>query len=588
MKRFQRYLAALLTSVLTLPAIPVSAEVAAPPSALPAIFKVQDYGSCTWDSGHDVGACIDAAITAANAAGGGTVIVPIGTYGLSTTVAGADKVKVAGAGGANYDKCATKLVWIGAASGVMAAVGSDASASQVVGAGLSKMCLDGATLAGTGLKLRSVVWSDFEDLYVSRVTANAYDLDVSSTANIGVMFNKFIRTYADLADASAASANGWKIGPGSTTANTNRNIWVQPIVNYQNGTGFICGNMDSNEVVGAGVEPVGGGSGTSLDLLGHASSVLRTCRSNRFAGMFGVTGSGAVVAEAGSNPSLHNTLYLDQESGAPNPTINSGASLLWSSNLGPMLGGWNLNLPKYGGGCTLSNDGTTPNTVIDIDACATADDSANVLMIQTAAYTKTTGSWAAGSGNGCLDTGSVGNSTWYYLFQIQRSDTNAADYLCSTSYSAPTMPASYNRKRYIGAIKTDGSAHILAFKQTGDEFVWGSVIQDVAIFNLGTTSQLVTLASVPGSHKVQAHVRAEIFATGNPKLLLTSPDEADVAIDTPQGQDSITAITSAGTPTTLRLLTNASQQVRAIGSQASTSLWIITAGWRDPAISWAH
>ncbi|MBV9828523.1 MAG: hypothetical protein JO001_23085 [Alphaproteobacteria bacterium] len=596
------------------------ADVSPPPGAGLNTYNAPAFGACTWDSGHDVGACINAAIAAASAGGGGKVVVPAGTFGISTAPALANGVKVEGAGGANYGVCGTTLTWLGAASGVMATGGSDASAQQLVGAGLGKMCLDGATTAGTGVKLRSVVWSDFTDLYVKRVTASAYDLDVSSTANIGVMFNQFVRDYADLTDASSASANGWKIGPGSTTANTNRNFWQLPVVIYQNGSGFVCGNMDSNEVIGAAIEP-SGGSGKSLDLLGSANNVLQTCRSNRFAGMFGVSSIGAAVAETNTYPSVHNTLDLDQESGAPNPTINSGASLYWSSNFGSLNGGWTFgsalpvasggtgqtsltsgsllvgngsagfnstNLIKFAGGCTLSNDGTSPNTLIDIDICSTAEDSGQILMVQNSAFTKTTGAWTVGSGNGGLDTGTVANLTWYYVYQIQRADTGVVDYLLTATYGAPTMPANYTRKRYIGAVKTDGSGHLLAFAQIGNEFVWGAPQQDLNSATVGTTAALQTLASVPGGHKVLAHFRAEIYASGNPKVLFTSPDEASSAVDTPTGNQSIQAITSTGTSGTFRVMTNTVQQVRMVSNTAGTGVWDVTIGWQDPAIAWPH
>jgi hypothetical protein len=622
MRQHNTYRALLLASALALPAIPAAADLSPAPSGLPNLIQAVKYGNCRWDDSHDVGACINAAITAASTAGGGTVVVPAGSFGLSTTVALADKVRVSGAGGANYGRCATTLAWTGASSGVMVQGGDDTSADQVVGTGLSNMCLDGAATAGTGLKLRSVVWSEFADLYVNRVTGNAYDLDVSSTADIGVMFNRFIRTYADLLDAGSASANGWKIGAGSGDANTNRNLWVLPVVNYQNGTGFICGNMDSNEVIGAAIEPAGGGTGTSLDLLGHASSAMQTCRSNRFAGMFGVNGAGNVLAEAGTHPSVNNTLYLDQESGAPDPTINSGASLYWTSNNGGLNGGWTMDTPlsvasggtgrpslsagslvvgngtaglntanliKFGGGCTLSNDGGAPDTVIDIAPCSTAEDSGNLLMVQNTAYTKTTGSWSAGRGNGCLDTGTVANSTWYYLFQVQRSDNGTVDYLCSASYTSPTMPENYDRKRYIGAIKTDGSGHIMAFIQIGNEFVWGVAQQDLDDVTIGTNSSLQTLASVPGGHRVLAHFRAEIFASGDsPKVLFTSPGEAETAVDSPTGNQSIQGLNSTGTSNTFRIMTNASQQIRMVSNTAGTGVWAVTIGWQDPAIAWPH
>ncbi len=615
----QKHAAALLMAGLVLPLVPAAADPILPPgmtpdaanaalptardnlgigSATSAVFYAKNFAGCTWDSGHDVGACINSAATAANAAGGGTVIVPNGNFGLSTTVNLPNGVRVVGAGGANYGQCGTTLTWIGASSGVMVTGGSDAAVHQTAGMGVSQMCLDGATLAGTGVKLRSAVWGWYQDLYISRVTANAWDIDVGSTALIQTAFNMFIRTYADLTDASSVSANGWLIGAGgSNGADTNRNYWLEPVVTYQNGTGFQCGAMDGNEIVHAQIEPVGSGTGKSLDLMASSAAANHACRSNRFSGMFGVSGhsGSAVTAESDTYPSLKNSLYLDQESGAPNPVINGAATLFWQNNLGFLVNHIfdatiaQLRLPGFGSGCTLANDGTSPNTVIDIAACSTADDTTYAVMTKTSAVTKTTGAWTVGSGNGCLDTGTVANSTWYYLYQIQRSDTGVVDYVCTVTFGSPTKPTGYDRKRYIGAFKTDGSAHILAFAQTGNEFVWSTPVEDINTATLSTTATLFTMANLPSGYKVQAHFRYDIFSSGTRNVLLTSPDEASAAVNTPTGNGTFCQCTSGvGMYGVDRLMTNASQQIRAVSNNSSTTFQAATIGWVDPLLNWTH
>lgn len=76
--------------------------------------------------------------------------------------------------------------------------------------------------------------------------------------------------------------------------------------------------------------------------------------------------------------------------------------------------------------------------------------------------TKTTGSWAAGTGNGGLDTGAIANNTWYYVYAIYNPSTLATDYLISASSSSPTLPSGYTKsKRLRGFFKTNGSAQII-------------------------------------------------------------------------------------------------------------------------------
>jgi len=70
------------------------------------------------------------------------------------------------------------------------------------------------------------------------------------------------------------------------------------------------------------------------------------------------------------------------------------------------------------GGLGLSNDATTPNSIIDVAKGAAAD-STNVQMIALSAFTKTTGgTWVTGSGNAGLDIGAVIASTWYHVYAI--------------------------------------------------------------------------------------------------------------------------------------------------------------------------
>ena len=67
------------------------------------------------------------------------------------------------------------------------------------------------------------------------------------------------------------------------------------------------------------------------------------------------------------------------------------------------------------------------------------------------------------SGAGGLDTGSIANSTWYYLYLIASSRAEIYALLASASATAPTMPAGYHLKRLIGAIRTNGSAKLYRF-----------------------------------------------------------------------------------------------------------------------------
>lgn len=65
-----------------------------------------------------------------------------------------------------------------------------------------------------------------------------------------------------------------------------------------------------------------------------------------------------------------------------------------------------------------------------------------------------------------LDTGTVANDTWYNVFAIAKSDGTIAG-LFSASATAPTMPSGYTFKARLGAVRTDGSAHLYRTLQYG-------------------------------------------------------------------------------------------------------------------------
>lgn len=237
---------------------------------------------------------------------------------------------------------------------------------------------------------------------------------------------------------------------------------------------------------------------------------------------------------------------------------------------------WYMRLPaaafrSHLAGCTLSNDGVSPNTVIDIAACVSMDSTQATLMGQSSAYTKTTGAWVVATGNGCLDTGSVAANTWYHVHQIERTDTGVVDYLCSLSATAPTMPTSYTPFRRIGSFKTAAATtNILTFTQDGDYVRWKASVLDVnSGTNPGTGAITRTLASVPSGVNVTAIFNSLLDAstTGNSLAFLVSDldanDEAPSNTVAPLAMVGASGPTAgfAGGPHFIR--TNTSGQVRA-------------------------
>ncbi len=237
---------------------------------------------------------------------------------------------------------------------------------------------------------------------------------------------------------------------------------------------------------------------------------------------------------------------------------------------------------NYLSGLTLSTAGGSGTMSV---AAGVANDSTNASFMTLAALSKTTASWAVGSGNGGIDTGSIANSTWYHFYVIERTDTGVVDVIFSLSASVPTLPTNYTLYRRIGSGKTDGSAHWLAFVQLGDQFLLSTPVADISSPALSTTPSLISLASVPTGIQVQALMRGALsIGTLGGAILINSPDEASGAVSGVSGNVTVgpplTSFAFAFQPPSVR--TNTSAQIRIVAASGSTyTLNMATYGWID-------
>ena len=158
---------------------------------------------------------------------------------------------------------------------------------------------------------------------------------------------------------------------------------------------------------------------------------------------------------------------------------------------------------------TIANNSTDSEHDLDIGAARIwVSDGTDERIVNFAAEVKRIdAAWAAGTNQGGLDTGTVANSTWYYIWAIYNPTTDVAGYLLSASASSPTMPSGYTYKRLLldriaSAVLTNGSANVLTGIFAGDTFLFAELI-----ININTTSPLLALTewtpSVPPIGKIE-------------------------------------------------------------------------------------
>jgi hypothetical protein len=312
---------------------------------------------------------------------------------------------------------------------------------------------------------------------------------------------------------------------------------------------------------------------------------LTLSRANTF-----FNGAGFWVDVTGGDVTLAinaNDHFLDKSAGValvlPSGTsgfisTDAAAAGLWVASLGATS---STVLAQSSGdiyGLTIANNASDPVNDIDIGT-GKATDSTNAISISlTSLITKRLDvTWVVGSGNGGLDTGSIGNGT-YHVFIIQRPDTGVVDALFSLSPSAPTMPTNYIYKRRIASIiRVAGT--ILAFRQFGDMFKLSVPVLDRNSISAATDS-LLTL-TVPNGIKVNPIIVADISQTtaGSSGQLF---DDADVLTATV----AIARSTLAGEVAvgqTQACVTNTASQLRYTFFLSGTvgSARITTLGWTD-------
>lgn len=121
---------------------------------------------------------------------------------------------------------------------------------------------------------------------------------------------------------------------------------------------------------------------------------------------------------------------------------------------------------------------------------------------------------AAVNGINGLDSGSLANDTWYYVFVIaDSSNKNPTGTILSTSRTAPVLPFGYDSIRWIDVQRTNGSAQFLLSYNYGNGNLrrkyWDAAI---SVLSNGTATSLTAVSldsAVPPIDSLPVSLRVE-------------------------------------------------------------------------------
>jgi hypothetical protein len=376
-------------------------------------------------------------------------------------------------------------------------------------------------------------------------------------------------------------------GKGLVTGAVSQVGTANPLMNgsVAVGTSLLYSRQDHVHPVDTSRAPntvfVASGASHSTGLVPDPGATAGTTRFLREDATWQTAGGGAVYIQdtAPASPSA-GSLWWQSSTGQLFIYYNDGTSSQWVSATTPASG---AALQVVRG--QIAGLNVTPSTTSYSISAGQAADSNNVDYINLAsALSKTTSAWAAGNGNGGLDTGTIAASTGYHNYVIKNVSTQAVDSTFSLSASAPALPSGYTEYRRIGSLKTNASSQFVLFTQNGDEILLKTPIQESGTpIATGAGSGTLTISSVPSGVQVYAKIVVALsYSTAACYMTIYSPDMGTQTAGSPGGYYQLSVNINTGVVNAdLTVRTNTTQNLGYAASAAGSSIYIICYGWID-------
>lgn len=238
------------------------------------ILYAAAYGHCTWDATHDTSACINAAIAKAATAGGGTVMIPCGTFGISSQIENhTSGVKLQGCGNgpprqaADTSKVysATRLLWIGAVTANPALVVQTASGGGVIttNADVWGITVDCNNICAKAIQISGVSYSMIN---IEGAEATSINIEFTTPTDLSSTGSQHNDIWAYSRSTSNTNSPTGILFDGGCLSCTNTSYDVIHILYawYTKGDGIVFGDSDNLTVELLRDFPSTGATGTGV------------------------------------------------------------------------------------------------------------------------------------------------------------------------------------------------------------------------------------------------------------------------------------------------------------------------------------
>lgn len=237
----------------------------------------------------------------------------------------------------------------------------------------------------------------------------------------------------------------------------------------------------------------------------------------------------------------YNDVSGELEFSVSDPTLTFGGAIVGSgqiNNLGDttftLASNTSQNITRNfidGYKCEVDSVSPTDTILVNGGVCADSDNTI-AINLTTSMRKSLSATWAAGTGNGGLATGTVAADSYYAMFVIYNPTTGDVDIGFDTDTNATNLLATatgYTKYRRIGWVMTDASGNIIPFLQRGDKWSLNPSVTG-GTSSVSTTAQLRTVNAPP-----ETWVQGSVFVlmgdgtTGTRYLYVSSPLSTDMS-----------------------------------------------------------